>query len=303
MGVIYKITSPTNRIYIGKAIDFRKRLNSHRWSTKKKNSNIFLVNSLIKYGFDNHIFEIIENNVPNSLLNEREIFWIKELKSYYFDYPKNGMNMTIGGDGNRGTWKYDLERVAFASKLYSGENNPFYGKTHTEENKKFLSNFMKIRNKENNIQIPYWGAVKGWEAVMRKTVVYGNNGNKIGEYKSLTEAANYLGINVGCVKDSISKNRWVNGKYKFFYKTDKNPETIPINDIRFKTENKPILVFDRNMTLLGEYEKAEDAEKVINVPVTTIRRAAAYNKLRPIRKGYVFAYKEEYDFLLKKLVS
>ena len=42
--------------------------------------------------------------------------------------------MTLGGDGQRSTWMHDTERRKKQSRLFSGQGNPFYGKTHSEEN-------------------------------------------------------------------------------------------------------------------------------------------------------------------------
>lgn len=265
---------------------------------KRKWSNIILINSFKKYGFDEHTFEIIEE-CEDSILTEREVFWIKEFNSFYANNP-NGMNMTIGGEGHTGFNPNDKNRKKILlDNLYSKGQNPFKGKKHTEENKKKIAELMSERNKKMGIKIPLWGAEKGWAAVMRETVAYGDDGNKIGEYKSLTEASKCLNVTLSNVKDSVLKNRWVaGGKYKFIYKTDNNPETIPTNDIRLKQENKPIIVLNRNMFFVGEYEKPEDAAIELSVPVTTIRRAAAYNNLHPIRKGYIFAYKEDYHYSL-----
>ena len=56
---IYKITSPTNRIYIGSSNDIYNRWCSYK--NLKCKSQTKLYNSLLKYGAENHIFEIIEN--------------------------------------------------------------------------------------------------------------------------------------------------------------------------------------------------------------------------------------------------
>ena len=94
MGIIYKITSPANRIYVGQTNDFNKRLIAHKHSIKRKNSrHVILINSFKKYGFDEHIFEVLEE-CDDSLLNEREIYWIKELNTFNADNPF-GMNMTF----------------------------------------------------------------------------------------------------------------------------------------------------------------------------------------------------------------
>lgn len=70
---IYKITSPSNRIYVGQSIRLEERLLGYK---KKQNCNRQpkLLNSFLKHGVENHIFEVIEE-CDIDLLNERERYW------------------------------------------------------------------------------------------------------------------------------------------------------------------------------------------------------------------------------------
>lgn len=292
MGVIYKITNPIGRIYIGKTWNFRKRLVSHRYSVKKKSPHVILINSFRKYGFDEHIFEIIEE-CENEIMDEREMYWIKFFDSFNGDNPL-GMNMTLGGDGQKGYYGFDERRKQAMYNNLLGKGHPFTGKQHTEATKKLLSEIISKKNKESGRKVPQWGAEKGWAKVRKEIVAYGNDGNFIKEYKSLVQAANELRIERTRISESILYNQWAWGKYKFFYKTGEYPLTIPINDINLKQESKSVVVFNKNMEFLGKYENAELASNEINVPITTIRRAAAYNNGRPIRKGFIFYYEEDY---------
>ena len=82
---IYKITSPSNRIYIGQTVDFIKR-KSH-YKNLKRNHQIRLFNSIQKYGWENHKLELIEEcNV--TLLSERERYW----QEFYNVLSDKGLN-------------------------------------------------------------------------------------------------------------------------------------------------------------------------------------------------------------------
>lgn len=95
-GFIYKITNPNGKVYIGQSINLIYRIKSYKYLKCKGQPKIF--NSLKKYGFDSHNFEVIEKITENDintlfyLLNEFEVFWINEFDSY-----KNGLNCNIGG--------------------------------------------------------------------------------------------------------------------------------------------------------------------------------------------------------------
>jgi group I intron endonuclease len=83
---IYKITSPTNKIYIGKSKNIYIRWQSYKSLNCKTQIKIY--NSLKKHGVENHTFEIIHI----CLLNE-----LNALEKYYINYfdccnSKTGLN-------------------------------------------------------------------------------------------------------------------------------------------------------------------------------------------------------------------
>jgi hypothetical protein len=86
---IYKITSPTRKIYIGQSTNIENR--KYYYSSIKCNKQHKLYNSLQKYGWEQHIFEIIEECSLDQL-NEREIHW----GLYYDVLGENGLNLRLG---------------------------------------------------------------------------------------------------------------------------------------------------------------------------------------------------------------
>ena len=87
---IYKITNPTGKIYIGQSVDIEARLLQYKhvsqYSLGRK-----IKNSIIKYGWENHTHEIIEECFLDQL-DDREIFW----GDYYNTLGKNGLNLKLG---------------------------------------------------------------------------------------------------------------------------------------------------------------------------------------------------------------
>jgi hypothetical protein len=69
---IYKITNPTGKVYIGQSRCIRVRMLSYKRLDLKYQPK--LKNSILKYGLDNHKFEIIEVCNLDSL-NIRERYW------------------------------------------------------------------------------------------------------------------------------------------------------------------------------------------------------------------------------------
>lgn len=96
MGVIYKITNIiNNKIYIGKTIDIKKRIAKYKRSLNRSSSQI-IIKSMMKYGFENFVFEVVDETDILEELNNKEKYYIKLYDSMN---TKIGYNMTSGGDG------------------------------------------------------------------------------------------------------------------------------------------------------------------------------------------------------------
>lgn len=134
-GIIYMAVGPTGKVYIGKTLRTLKyRKDEHfRNAVNPKNRcyNTKFYRAIRKY--KNDFKWHIEMCVKESELINAEILTIKKYNSF-----KCGYNSTIGGDGVGGKPLGDKTKKIL-SKKFSGSNNPFYGKKHTEETKRMLS--------------------------------------------------------------------------------------------------------------------------------------------------------------------
>lgn len=104
---MYYIYCYTNKInnhkYIGQTNNIERRKREHKCSTLNPNRedyNLLFHKKLREYGIENFTFEILEeiDSNDNNLINEREIYWIKELNSFV---RNGGYNLTFGGEGTR----------------------------------------------------------------------------------------------------------------------------------------------------------------------------------------------------------
>lgn len=72
MGEIYKIINDFNdKIYVGKAKNGAKS-RFHEHIKRDINNGQYIHNSMKEHGIEHYHYEIIESNVPNENLNERE---------------------------------------------------------------------------------------------------------------------------------------------------------------------------------------------------------------------------------------
>lgn len=91
---VYRIICiPSGKCYVGQTSNFSNRKRNH-FNQLKRNSHHSnaLQKAFNNFGADVFCAEIIEQNIPQHLINEREIYWIAHFNSYL-----NGYNQTIGG--------------------------------------------------------------------------------------------------------------------------------------------------------------------------------------------------------------
>lgn len=131
---VYKITNIKNgKIYIGKTIknNILLRLREHIRFSKIKD-NMLLYRAIRKYGEENFKIESIFKGKTNNEIILKEIEFIKSLNS---TNPKIGYNILEGGEGVHPTVAMRLKLSERGKKLI-GSKNPFYGKHHSEEQKR-----------------------------------------------------------------------------------------------------------------------------------------------------------------------
>lgn len=161
LGLIYKYTSKTTKkSYIGKTLssNFEKRHQKHKY---EKDENTHFGRAKLKYGYDDFVLIIIENNIFEENLSEREIYWID-----YYDTFNNGYNSTKGGEGGNTYAKRTKEQMDETKKkiseanrgsnngiaknpyLVRGKNNPMYGRKPHNAQSIILQNIDTLEIKE-----------------------------------------------------------------------------------------------------------------------------------------------------------
>ena len=191
---IYKITSPSKRIYIGQSKDVESRLNDYS-NLNNCNKQTKLWRSFLKYGVINHVFEIIEECEFENL-NFRERYWQE-----YYEVVEKGLNC-------------------------------FYTKTDekpreiSEEYKKQISDTLKRKYKSGEINC--WNLGKG-----NKFDVYDYIGNKIYSNLSNQEIQNKLNLSNRSVVDAmVRKQRFLSRKQYIIIPITENYKDYIFNCIK-----------------------------------------------------------------------
>jgi group I intron endonuclease len=128
---IYKITNPNNKIYIGQSVNINSRFYSYKSLKCKEQPKIY--RSLLKYGVENHKFEII---------TECDILKLNELERYYQEFYNSieiGLNCVYTKTNDKSGKSSNETKL----KISLNNTRPFLNKKHTEQSKLKMSNSLK----------------------------------------------------------------------------------------------------------------------------------------------------------------
>jgi group I intron endonuclease len=129
---IYKILSPTGRVYIGQSYNIVKRFSLYKYIHSKSPKSL-INRSLIKYGSDNHVFSIIHElplDVDKDTITRYEQFYLDQYK----DTGHEILNLCPCAGSPKG-FKRPKEQLERHSKIMKGKPSPMKGKNHSDETK------------------------------------------------------------------------------------------------------------------------------------------------------------------------
>ena len=199
---IYIITNPNNKIYIGQSRDINKRW--YRYKRLECKSQIKLYNSFLKYGVNNHKFEIIclckENN-----LNNLEEFFIHYYKSFN---SLMGLNLNSGGNSKLHSEETKL-KISASNKISLNTPEHKLRAGNINRNKKMPDHVKKlISEKVKQITYPH---------KFKKIKQYDKDNNFIKNWDSIKEASKALNIHANAISNCLKELTYSSGGYKWKY--------------------------------------------------------------------------------------
>lgn len=219
IGYIYKITNPKGAVYIGQTINLTARKYSYKTARCKLQYKIY--NSIKKYGWDTHKFEIIYQTKNLSILTDQETFYIKKYNSYYQENREFGMNLTKYGNSTKGiiskkrkaVYVYNLdgsfhiksECISYATKEFNFKTTQSLVKIidkefYTHKGFRFRSNYKETIEPhlpKLNFKISQWDL----------------DNNYITTFKSVSEASRITKISRTSIGRSVKSGKKFNGYY------------------------------------------------------------------------------------------
>lgn len=187
---IYKITSPSGKIYIGSSINICNRIKYYKCLDCKRQTRLY--NSLLKYGWDNHTFEILEECGIEEMFKKET-----EYGMFYEVLGINGLNCTLPKNGDIKCYQSEETKLKKSLNQRGGKNN-FFGKKHSEEALEKIRNAQLGRKHtlEHRMKVSKNHAKVNSKIVLNlETGVY---------YESCKEAALYNNYNHSTLKSKLN---------------------------------------------------------------------------------------------------
>jgi len=212
VGIIYKYTSPSGKIYIGQTVSSNNRKNSHKHITSKTNTKFG--NAIKKYGIDNLEYEEIyktkditlcDKDKLKTILDKLEIAYIS-----YYDSYSNGYNCTLGGGGILGHKHSEETKRQFSINRIGNTN--CLGNKHSDETKQKISKAQKgkIVSEETKLKIG--------NSHKKQISQYSKSGEFIKNWESIKNASEKLNIDASGIIKVCKGTRKTSGGFTWKYK-------------------------------------------------------------------------------------
>jgi len=228
---VYKITSPSNKVYIGITKNIIRRFKEYK--SLRCKSQILIYNSLKKYGWDSHIKEIlfITLTKEEAIIKEKECVLVNKILNL-------SLNVSFGGEGANGL-KFELSPLSKPIIQLSIDNKFIKKWSSLREASEKLGlsqgNISRAANGNNRSEGNYlWlkeedfnkGITRTYEKnsqiikSRKKILQYDKQGNLVKEWESIAEVCKNLKINKSVIHRILNNTTKNSKKYDFKYKCD-----------------------------------------------------------------------------------
>nr|QJQ35199.1 GIY-YIG endonuclease [Fusarium ramigenum] len=292
-GIYCLINKINGHSYIGSSINLASRMKNYLNNTflkSRQNANMPIVKALLKYGQSNFTLLIVEYVEPQ-VLTVRETYYITSILPYY-NVLKQGYS-SLGYKHTEET-KQLLSELAsnrvhsdttkgLIAKALTGENNPFYNKSHSMES--------KVRMMEAKSAYPVY--------------IYDSFKNLLVIFPSVSSLAHLIKSNHPTIVEAIKEQTIFRGEWYFTnipYNisdnplisnwTDKECKELILDINNMSHIRKGIFVYDTNKNFIRKYEGVTDAQRDLNISHSTIKK---YAKIGGCYNGYIFSYERLND--------
>ena len=292
---IYKLTTPSGKVYVGQTYNINKRFSSYR--NLSCINQPYLYNAIKKYGWDNIVKEILfDGLVSQKDVDEKETELIRHYQSQGISLnivDKAGSPKYRSGEehhASKKVLKIDLKgnvlqeyvNASEAAKDIKGVQSCISKACRTDALKAygFCWRFKDSYLKEYVLEL-----LNKPHPNSQPIVQLSKKGVFIKEWDSQSKASKELGIKQGNIWKSISGHGITSGGFMWLTKEDYLNGCVNRKE---KTTGKPIRAVDAQGRVVGEFSSIIEASIILNVNRTTIIRQLKNKVTNP--KKYIYEY-------------
>lgn len=292
-GVYCLMNKINGHAYVGSSINLASRMRNYLNNTflkSKQNVNKPIVKALLKYDQSNFALLILEYVEPESI-TVRETFYITHVMPYY-NVLKQGYS-SLGYIHTEETKKLLSELAknrthtdktkGLIARALTGENNPFYNKSHSIES--------KVRMIEANSAY----SVYVYNSFKELLVIFPS----VKTLAKLIKSNHSTLVNI-IQEQTIFRGEWYLSNIPYNLSdtpiiadwSSKECEELVLNINKNSHIKKAVFVYDINRNFLGKYEGVTDASRALKMSHLTIKK---YAKIGGVYNEYIFSYERLID--------
>ena len=275
MGYIYKITNLiTNDLYIGQTVHtIQQRWKDHLdtcFNINNKSNYYILYRAIRKYGVENFKIEQVEE-CDNSLLNEREIYWIKQFNSYYLN--NHGYNMTLGGGG---VVKYSDEDIL---SLWDKGLKSYQIAEQLGANVATIGARLKVLK-------PGEAQKRHLDSNKKSVLQYNLNGEFIKKWDCIRDAEKELNISQGNITKCCQHKMDFAKDSFWLYEDDDTSITHLMINYALSVKCNAVDLIDKNDKVLKQFTSAAEAERAMGITRGKVSEVCNHKRGRKTAGGY-----------------
>lgn len=206
---IYKITSPTGKVYIGQSNNIERRFYSYSRLHNCK-SQIVLYRSFLKYGVKEHNFEVLEECLEIELNNKE-----RHYQDLFDVIGINGLNCKLTRSSDRSGKMSNEAKINLSNSRKnlseSARKNISIGQKNKCKSVNIRQGITLSKNKENNNRL----ILANEKRKIKIGVFDFNTDEKISEFSSMRECAKIMKIDRKSISMSCKNIRPFAYGYKF----------------------------------------------------------------------------------------
>ena len=283
---VYIHTSPSGKMYVGQTKlkpEERWGKNGSHYLKKKINGDYIhpaFAHAILKYGWNNIEHEIVASSLTSEEADNFEKLLIEKMNTKNRKY---GYNLKDGGLGGGGFSEEIKKKISNATK---GENNPFYGKNHSEESLKKMSE----SHKGLNMGEAHFAS--------KKVCQYDSLGSLINIWNCMNEAERELNISKGSIYNCCKGIQKKSGGFIWKYVDENITEEYIAWCNKLHSggnQKKPIAQYSLNNKFICLFNSITEAGTNTGVDKGSI--SACCREKSKTAGGYIWKYYEDVEMM------